>query len=222
MKQGELTACRALIWDMDGTLLNTLDDIIGACYDTLDAYGLPRPDRAAMIQLIGYGARHLCHGASGLDGVMLDRFMKDYRARAMHRDDPKTRIYPGISETLQWARAKGLCLGIYTNKPQAWCEKLTEKFFGSGVFDKIIGTTAEGLLKPDPEGIWRMCRAWGIAPHEAVMIGDSPVDHETAVRAGCQHVCVTWGFRSRQVLEDAGAQILVDDHAALWALLGVR
>lgn len=213
---------RALIWDMDGTLLNSLDDIIGACNETLDAYGLPRLPKSRMIQLIGYGARHLCQGASGLEGETLDRFMKDYRARAMGRDDPQTRAYPGIAETLSWARAQKIFLGIYTNKPQMWCTKLADKFFGAGMFDQIIGTTEEGLLKPDPEGIWRMCRAWGIEPHEAVMIGDSPVDYETSVRAGSQHLCVTWGFRARKVLEDAGASNLADDHEALWEMLGVR
>ena len=219
---GELRPYRALIWDMDGTLLNTLDDIIGACNDTLEAYGLPTLPKPEMLQLIGYGAHHLCQGASGLDGEALDRFQKDYRARAISRDDPKTYIYPGVAETLRWARAQGIYLGIYTNKPQAWCTKLADKFFGAGMFDTILGSTEEGLLKPDPEGIWRMCRGWGIEAESAVMIGDQTVDFETAERAGSQHVCVSWGFRARGVLEAAGARVIVDDFEALARVLGMR
>ena len=210
---------KALIWDMDGTLLNTLEDIIGSCNEALVAFGLPVQSHERMVSLIGHGARYLCHGASGLDGDELDRFMQEYRRRAMTRDDPQTDVYPGIREILAEARRRGIRLGIYTNKPDFWCTKLAERFFGADAFDEIYGTNAEGILKPDPEPILRMCRKWGIAPSDAVMIGDSPVDHEVAVNAGCQSACVTWGYRSREVLVAAGAENLVDDENALRRML---
>lgn len=208
---------RALVWDMDGTLLNTLVDIMGACNEALAAHGLPTQPYETLIGLIGYGAEHLCHGASGLEGDALQEFMVDYRRRTMTRDDPQTTVYPGIEKVLKSAHECGLKLGIYTNKPEGWCTKLAMKFFGDGVFDAICGTTEEKILKPNPEGIFRMCKRWGISPAEVVMIGDSPVDYETSVRAGCQHIGVSWGFRSRVVLEKAGAKVIVDDAEALMA-----
>ncbi len=201
---------RGLIWDMDGTLLNTLDDIIGSCNETLRDWGLAERSREEMISFIGYGARHLCHEASGLEGEELSRFQGEYRQKTMSRDDPQTQIYPGIEEILKEASRRGIHLGIYTNKPQGWCEKLTEKFFARGLFEEIIGVKEGGVLKPSGEGIRRMCEAWGVSPEEVVMIGDSPVDIETARNGGCRCVCVSWGFRSREILEEAGAEVIED------------
>ena len=210
---------KALVWDMDGTLLNTLDDIIGACNETLRAWNLPERPKNEMIMFIGYGARHLCHCASGLENDELMQFLKDYRARTINRDDPKTCVYPGILEILGKSRQCGMKNGIYTNKPQYWCEKLTKKFFGDGLFDAIKGVQEGCVLKPQADGIWEMCEAWHINPSEVVMIGDTPVDWETAQNARSQCVCVTWGFRSRKILESAGASIIVDSADELKQIL---
>ncbi len=201
---------KALVWDMDGTLLNTLDDIIGACNDTLRSYQLPERPKSEMIMFIGYGARHLCHKASGLDGERLDQFLKDYRWRCMHRDDPQTEIYPGIMDIIVRAKSQGMMQGIYTNKPQFWCEKLTQKFFGNTLFDAIIGVQEGCVLKPEADGFFDMCKAWNIKPEEVAMIGDSPVDWKTSQNAHCLGVCVSWGFRSRKILEECGANLIAD------------
>ena len=212
---------KALIWDMDGTLLNTLDDIVGAVNATLRKWDLPEKSKTELLQFIGFGARHLCHGATQFEGERLTQFLTEYRQMAIDRNDPETTIYPGIVALLDTCRERGIKLGIYTNKPQKWCTKLANKFFGEGVFDAIYGTHEGGVLKPDPNGILSMCKAWGISPKEAVMIGDSPVDWETSVNANCIGVCVSWGFRTRTVLAQAGADIIVDDVGALCAVLGV-
>ena len=201
---------KGLIWDMDGTLLNTLDDIIGACNETLKAWGLPEKPKAEMTMYIGYGAKYLCHSSSGLEGDDLMTFLKDYRARTLTRDDPKTQIYDGIAGILERTKRLGMRHGIYTNKPQFWCEKLAKKFFVEGIFDAIVGVEEGKVLKPKPDGIEQMCRAWGIEPQEVVMIGDTPVDWETAKNTGCLGVCVTWGFRTRDYLEKAGVSEIVE------------
>lgn len=207
---------KGLIWDMDGTLLNTLDDIIGACNATLKAYGLEERSKSEMLSLIGYGARHLCQGASRLEGERLEQFMKDYRARAVTQGDPTTHVYAGVSAYIAETRSRGIRHAIYTNKPQFWSQKLAVKFFPEGTFDYVLGTTEEGILKPDPEYIYRICRGWGFDLSEVVMIGDSPVDWEVAQRAGCGACCVSWGFRSRKVLEDAGATCICDKVDEFW------
>lgn len=211
---------KALIWDMDGTLLNTLDDIVGAVNATLRQWGLSEKSKQALLPFIGYGARHLCHGATGFEGDLLTQFLTEYRQMAIDRNDPETYIYPGIESLLHKSRHLGVKLGIYTNKPQKWCTKLANKFFGEGVFDAIYGTHEGGVLKPNPEGILWMCRQWEILPQDAVMIGDSPVDWETACNARSLGICVTWGFRTRRVLEEAGAECIVDDSSALCDAIG--
>lgn len=211
---------KALIWDMDGTLLNTLDDIVGAVNATLRQWGLSEKPKEELLQFIGYGARHLCHGATGFEGERLTHFLTEYRQMAIDRNDPETYIYPGIETLLRKSRQSGMKLGIYTNKPQKWCTKLANKFFGEGTFDAIYGTHEGGVLKPDPEGILWMCRQWEISPGEAVMIGDSPVDWETACNAHSLGICVSWGFRTRRVLEDAGAACIVDDSPSLCKAIG--
>ena len=217
----ELQTVKALIWDMDGTLLDTLDDIVGAVNATLRKWGLLEKPKSELITYIGYGARHLCHGATQFEGDRLTQFLTEYRQMAIDRNDPETRIYPGIEAILHESRKHNIKLGVYTNKPQKWCTKLANKFFGEGIFDAIYGTYEGGILKPDPEGIWNMCRTWGILPEEAVMIGDQPVDVETAKNAHCKGVFVSWGFRSRQVLTQSGAEIIVDNAMELRSVLGL-
>ncbi len=201
---------KGLIWDMDGTLLNTLDDIIGACNETLKAWGLPEKPKAEMTMYIGYGAKYLCHKSSGLEGDDLMAFLREYRGRTLTRDDPQTKVYDGIEGILERTKRQGMKQGIYTNKPQFWCEKLAKKFFKPGTFDGIVGVEEGKVLKPKPDGIVQMCRAWGIGTDEVVMIGDTPVDWETAKNTGCLGVCVTWGFRSREYLENAGISEIVE------------
>lgn len=209
---------KALVWDMDGTLLNTLDDIIGACNDTLRAWNLPERPKSEMIMFIGYGAKYLCHQSSGLEGDELMQFLLDYRKRTMSRDDPQTKVYPGIIRILERAKKCGMKLGIYTNKPQFWTEKLTKKFFGDNLFDAIVGVQEGCVLKPKSDGIDAMCAQWGIRQDEVIMIGDTPVDWETSKNSHCRGICVTWGFRTRKILEEAGADCIVDTAEELEAL----
>ena len=211
---------RGVVWDMDGTLLDTLEDIAGALNMTLRAYGLPEHSPRETLDGIGHGARYLCAWGSGLEGEALDRFAKDYRANAIAQNNPNTRPFEGIVDLLAELKSRGVRLGIYTNKPQQWTEILIAQFFGESVFDMVIGTTAEGLLKPDPEGIYRMCRAWGLDISEVVMVGDSEVDAQTAINAGCGCVCMTWGFGRMDVIRGLGVQ-MADDAGELGRLLGV-
>ena len=214
------TPLKAVIWDMDGTLLNTLEDISGALNQALRSWGLPEHSPYETLEGIGHGARYLCHWASGLEGEELDRFAAEYRSNAVHLSEPKTQPYPGIIEVLRHLKECGIKLGIYTNKPQRWTEQLVDRFFGQSLFDCIIGTTPDGWLKPDAGGIAHMCERWHLSEHEVVMVGDSEVDWQTARNAGCRAICVSWGFGDVGKLRQQGAMI-VDSMQDLSKMLSV-
>ena len=212
---------RAVIWDMDGTLLNTLGDIAGALNDTLIQWNLPTHSEKKVLEFIGHGAKYLCQCASGLQGEDLDRFHREYRQNSLSRNDPQTHPYPGIAEILSDLHNNDIKIGIYTNKPKEWCTKLAIRFFGAHTFDLIEGTDARNILKPDPTPILDMCKTWHIDPSQAVMIGDSDVDWKTAQNAGCMGICVSYGFRSRQCLVDAGATCIADSVSECRQRLGL-
>lgn len=213
---------KGVFFDMDGTLLNTLDDICGSINETLTAWGLPNKTTAELLRYIGYGAKHLCRGATGFEeGEKLDAFHKAYRQNSLNRNDPKTVAYEGIPETVARLKRKGVRVGIYTNKPQAWTEKLAARYFGTDVFDGIYGVHEGGVLKPSAVGIEEMCASWGIDISKTVMVGDSPVDIETAHHAGICGIGCTWGFRSEAQLVEAGADRIAHHAGELMALLHV-
>ena len=217
-----LNQIEGVFFDMDGTLLNTLDDICDSINETLTRWGLPNKSNETLLHYIGWGAKHLCKGATGFeDEAQLEAFHKEYRQTSLNRNDPKTVAYRGIPEVVSLLKASGKKVGIYTNKPQAWTEKLAAHYFGEKVFDGIYGVREGGALKPSPEGITLMCAEWGIDPAKTVMIGDSPVDIETAHNAGIIGIGCTWGFRSKSQLEAAGANYLVEDANALAQLFGL-
>ena len=193
---------------MDGTLLNTLEDIAGGLNQTLRSWGLPEHSPYEALDGIGHGSRYLCQWGSGLDGEELDRFTTEYRYNTVHLAEPKAQPYPGICELLKTLKGLGFRLGIYTNKPQDWTEQLVERFFGLSQFDMITGTRPGGYLKPDPGGILEMCRLWQVSPAETLMIGDSEVDWQTSINAGCPGICVSWGFGDRQKLEAIGVNMV--------------
>ncbi len=202
---------QAVFFDMDGTLLNTLDDICGSIRETLAEWGLPTRSNAELLPFIGYGARHLCQGATGLtDPERLEAFHRQYRAHSLNRDDPKTVAYSGIPEVVMALRERGLKVGICTNKPQAWTEKLAASYFAEGAFDAIYGVHDGGVIKPEPGGLLEMCAEFGISPQHAVMIGDSPVDVETGRNAGMHTLAVTWGFREKAQLVKADPDVMID------------
>lgn len=210
---------KGVIFDMDGTLLYTLDDIVDSINDTLLSWNLPVRTTQELLVYIGYGARHLCQGASGLEGEKLDEFHRQYRQRALLRTDSKTRVYPGIEALVYALKAHGIKVGIYTNKPQPWTEKLAARYFKPDAFDAIVGVREGGWIKPEPGGIFDICAQWHVEVKNTVMVGDSPVDIETAHNAGIAGLGCTWGFRTRQQLESASADVLIDDAWALGRVL---
>lgn len=212
---------KAVVWDMDGTLLDTLGDIRDSLNETLEAWGLSLVTEEQTLSYIGHGAKYLCQCASHLEGEALERFHEEYRCRSLARPDGKTCRYDGVLEIIDALNARGIRNGIYTNKPQKWCEKLADRFYGRNRFGCIVGSDERQILKPDSRGLEIVAEAFGIDMKDIVMIGDSDVDYETSKRAGCHGVSVSWGFRTRAFLRAHGAQTIVDTPMELRFVLGL-
>ncbi len=202
---------KVAVFDMDGTILNTLDDMTVACNYTLDLMGMPRRTKDEVRMFVGNGIPKLVEriAPEGTDEEtlkkMLDAFMPFYSAHSMDKTGP----YPGIPELLKRLKNKGIKLACVSNKADAAMRKLCEVFF-NGLFDDAEGERAGVNKKPAPDMVWVALDKMGAKKEEAVYIGDSNVDFETAVNSGLDCISVTWGFRTRESLEKLGPKFIVD------------
>ena len=202
---------KAVVFDLDGTLLNTLTDLAASCNRALLQMGRAPRSTDEIRSFIGNGARLLCHRAVGMDAPAdvvdecLRRFQADYN---IHLND-NTAPYAGIMEMLGILRDKGIGCAVVSNKYDAATKSICALHFGD-LIPVAIGEGNGIAKKPCPDGVLKALSLLNAAPHEALYVGDSDTDVETAHNAGLFCVGVTWGFRSRMVLEMAGAESIID------------
>lgn len=194
----------ALLFDLDGTLIDSGDDLTAAVNHVLGQDDLPALGREQVLRMLGDGAPVLVERAYAHHGAetppdALTRFRAHYRAHCLDA----TRPYPGIVELLR-RLAPERALAVATNKPTAFAERIVEGL-GLGRFvGVVVGPEDAGAPKPSPGMLRAALERLGHAPDEAVMIGDSPSDVEAGRRAGAATVAVLWGYRDRDLLEAAG------------------
>ncbi|MBK8915409.1 MAG: HAD family hydrolase [Phycisphaerales bacterium] len=201
----------ACIFDLDGTLVNSLHDIADALNDCLELLGLPAHPIDDYRYMVGEGVPTLCQRAIGrshphLVGRLIELARPRYRLRPMDR----TQLYPGIAALVERLRRSGVPLAVLSNKPDEITRAMVAAFFPGGEFREVYGCRVEALRKPDPTVALQIAAALGQAARDVWVIGDTPTDVETAQRAGMHCVAVTWGFRTRADLETAGAPIVID------------
>ncbi|MBL8879602.1 MAG: HAD family hydrolase [Phycisphaerales bacterium] len=202
----------AVIFDLDGTLVDSLQDIAEAMNECLRTFGLPDRPISDYRYLVGEGVPVLCQRVlTGANPHLLDALIQMVRSRYRERPLLHTRPYPGVAELVNRLRAAGVPLGVLSNKPDEMTRLVTREFWPDGVFGAVQGYVEEHLRKPDPTQLLRMCAALGARPVSAWLVGDTPTDVETAARAGVHSVAVTWGFRTREDLAAAGAVDIVDE-----------
>lgn len=196
-----------IIFDLDGTLLDTLDDLHNATNYALAQYGCPPRSREEVRQFVGNGVDRLIHLA--LPGNDTDPDPNDviatYRAYYNTHCKEKTGPYPGIPEALA-TLAEEYPLAVVSNKPDSAVKPLCQEHFGT-IF--ALGERRDSPRKPAPNMVWRAMAAIGV--EKCVYVGDSEVDVLTAKNAGVPCLSVTWGFRDKDVLRDAGAKYYCDN-----------
>lgn len=212
----------AVVFDLDGTLLDTLEDLAWSVNRVLAALGCPEHPIGAYRQFVGDGAPMLIRRALPADRVdeladeALERFRRDY---SEHMND-HTRPYPGIPELLDELSGRSVPMAIISNKPQAMIGPICEALLGCWSFALLAGQGGDYPKKPDPASSLAAARAFGLAPERCFFVGDSDVDMRTARAAAMQPLGAGWGFRGAAELRAAGALLILDEPADLLRGIG--
>ena len=208
-----------VVFDLDGTLLDTIDDLTRSLNHVLGQHGFPERTMTEVRDFIGNGAARLMelsipHGLGNpLFALCLSKFRAHYAENT--RD---TRPYPGIMELLARLSEEGFRLAIVSNKPDAAVKALSRAWFGA-LIGVAIGESDKVPKKPDPAMVYMALKAMRAEPGCCAYVGDSEVDVQTARNAGISFVGVTWGYRDRETLLRSGADILIDSPGELTGVL---
>lgn len=202
---------KTILFDLDGTLLNTLDDLADTANWVCTRHGWPTHTTEAFKHFVGNGLPKLMERFSPPEArtpAQLAATLEEFNARyELHKED-KTCPYPGIPQLLDTLQAQGYQTAVFSNKADQFCGKIIEHYFGAGKFERVRGSLPDVPTKPDPTGVYALLRDLGADPATTLFVGDSDVDILTGHNAGLPALGVLWGFRSKEELEDAGADAL--------------
>ncbi len=200
----------AVIFDLDGTLLNTLGDLRAATNHALEVRGLPPHSMEEIRQFIGNGIRLLIRRAmpEGTPEAEIDAALDDFKAYYAAHIHDRTVPYDGIPQLLTALRKRGIKVAVLSNKIDSASQQLIDYFFPEKT-DVVFGEHVGVPRKPDPTSCRMVMQQLGVQPEQVLYVGDSGTDMQTAKNAGLYAVGVTWGFRSKEVLLKYGADVLV-------------
>ena len=210
----------AVIFDLDGTLLNTLDDLADSANHALEVSGFPRRTVDEVRQFVGNGVAQLIHRSvpKGTDPQAEEACLAEFRAYYMTHMRCKTAPYPGVLELLDGLRAAGCAVAVVSNKFDAAVKELCADYFGDRV-PVAIGESEGVRRKPAPDTVFRALEELGVPAERAVYVGDSDVDIETAHNAGMSCISVSWGFRDTAFLLAHGARTITANPETLARIL---
>ena len=216
------TAFKAVIFDLDGTLINSLQDIADSMNRVLAAKGFPTHDYESYRYFIGRGLKNLVgrtlseeqRTEETINGLYTD-LQNDYEKNCLQ----KTVLYNGIPALLDALAERHLTLAILSNKADEFTKKIAKELMSPWPFAKIIGSKEGIPRKPDPTGALMLSQSLDLLPSEILYVGDTSVDMKTAIAAGMFPVGVTWGFRTREELLESGAKAIIDKPEELLDLL---
>jgi len=213
---------RAVVFDLDGTLLNTLEDIADSMNAVLSRRGFPDHPVGAYKMFVGDGARMLATRALPRDRStedLVDACELEFKTVYGRNWKAKTRPYPGIEDLLLQLRRDRVPLGILSNKPHEYTVQCVQELLPGNVFAVIQGQNDGVPPKPDPAGARMVCSRLGAAPEQVLYVGDTGVDMQTGRRSGMVPIGVLWGFREARELQEHGAHSLVERPDEVLALL---
>ena len=206
---------KLILFDLDGTLIDSLEDLAQAVNHALGLRGLPLHTVAEYRRMVGHGVRNLVKQAletpgggslipgsdpGSLSDEYIDSALADFKAYYQAHIDVHTRPYPGIPELLTDLQVHGIQLAVASNKFQEGTEYLIQRFFPGIRFVAILGNRPGAPLKPDPEIVQEVLRKANVHPADALLVGDSPTDMKTAANGGIESIAVTWGYRTAEEL----------------------
>ena len=205
---------KACIFDLDGTLTDTLESLVFSVNKTMEEIGLPGITEDQCRRFVGNGAKVLIEktlqacGDEKLDYFeqAMNAYLRIFDANCTYHVKP----YNGVTKLLKDLKERGIRLAVLSNKPDRQAVHVVETIFGEEVFDQVHGQRDGVPRKPDPAAVLQIASGLGAVPEETVYIGDSEVDLETGKAAGMKTVLVSWGFRGRDALRRAGAECIVD------------
>ena len=205
---------RAAIFDLDGTLVNSLDDLADSANAMLSSYGVPTHPVDPYRYFVGNGSRKLIERClpkeQGSDPAFVDEALARYKEIYAQHTQDKTRPYDGIQDMLDELQRRHIPLGICTNKHQSAAEDIVNAMFPAGTFQSIMGDQPSLPRKPDPKKVLMIAEKFGVGPSAVAYFGDTSVDMDTAKNAGFFPVGVLWGFRPKEELVEHGAKVLLE------------
>ena len=204
---------RLCIFDLDGTLVDSLKDLAFCCNEVLVEDGLPTHSLDAYRHFVGNGIPKLIERIlpeeKRTEEILADvrrRFDEKYQVHCLDQTKP----YPGIIDLLYACREKEIRMAVLSNKEDAFAKSICRAIFGEDFFDQVSGQKSDVPKKPAPDGVIFMLEAFDVRADEAVLVGDTNVDILTAKNAGIHSIGACWGFRGREELETAGAEALAE------------
>lgn len=211
----------AVIFDLDGTLLDTLEDLAASMNRTLSARGFPTHPVDNYRYYVGQGMANLARAAApeGADAATIDAIREGMETDYGQNWAVATKPYPGIEDLLARLREENLSLAVFSNKPDRFTKIVVERFFPKGMFAHVQGAKADVPIKPDPTGALAIADGLGLEPGKVVYVGDTDTDMKTGAAAGMFTVGVEWGFRPEQ-LRANGADAVIARPDELLPLLG--
>jgi len=213
---------KAVLFDLDGTLLDSIEDLGDSLNRVLDQNGFPTHNRDAYCRFVGDGATNLIKRALPEEKRMntiirscLDAFLEDYDKNW----NVKTRLYEGIQELLDALASRGIKMAVLSNKPHKYTIKCMDGFLPDWNFDVVLGQRDDVPRKPDPAGALEIAEKLQLLPSDFLYLGDTETDMKASIGAGMFPVGVLWGFRSAEELRDNGAKVLINKPLELLELL---
>ena len=222
---------KGVIFDLDGTLVDTLGDIAASMNKALDKHGFPSLKTEEFRDKVGWGLRRLavlCIEAGGQQNsstanAVSDDIITQVTADAVRFYTEKplvyTTVYPGILELIPELRRKKLKTAVLTNKNDPTAQLVVSGLFPHDSFDFVQGEVDGKPRKPDPASVWELLVELDLNPSDVIFAGDSEVDIETAVTSGCFPLGVSWGYRSKEVIMNAGARAIINNPKELLDLI---
>lgn len=215
---------KLVIFDLDGTLLDSIDDLAASTNHALQLHGYPQHERATYRYFVGNGVRKLIERALPEDARQADNInhlLQDFLAYYQTHKTVYTRPYQGIPETLAQLHAAGIQLAVASNKYHQGTLELIHHYFGEKLFSIVLGQREGIPVKPDPAIVHDILTQTALPANRTLYVGDSGVDMQTAINSRLTSIGVTWGFRPRTELEANSANYIINSPSELLPIAGI-